>query len=273
MTDEGQHAAVLAALLRAWQVEPVADTLRTPSSLLVAGVRDGVPVMLKVPLVEEERVGCRLLEWWGGRGAVPVLERDDDAVLMLRATGGRSLVAMATDGQDATATAVLVDAAASLHAHGLPPEDLGLVPLGVWFRDLIDEDHQDPLLTRASAVAREVLEATREEDVVALHGDLHHDNVLDLGDGWAAIDPKGLVGHRAFDFANVFCNPDEQTALAHLEQRLEAIAAQAGLEKALLAAWVVAWCGLSLAWTTDEPGWHDRAARGVAELLLRRHLA
>jgi streptomycin 6-kinase len=270
MTDERQHEAVLAARLRAWRVEPVAEAFRTPSSLLVPGVRDGVPVMLKVPLVEEERRGGRLLEWWGGRGAVPVLERDDDAVLMVRATGARSLVSMAGDGHDPAATAVLVDAATALHAHGLPPDDLGLVPLRVWFRDLVDHEQKDPLLTRASAVAREVLEATRDGEVVALHGDLHHGNVLDLGDRWAAIDPKGLVGHRAFDVANVFCNPDERTALAHLEERLETVAARADLERSLLAAWVVAWCGLSLVWLDEEPGWHDRAARGVAERLLRR---
>ena len=34
------------------------------------------------------------------------------------------------------------------------------------------------------------------QDVGVLHGDLHHGNVLDFGDGWRAIDPKGLVGER-----------------------------------------------------------------------------
>jgi aminoglycoside/hydroxyurea antibiotic resistance kinase len=41
-----------------------------------------------------------------------------------------------------------------------------------------------------------------------LHGDLHHGNVLDFGlRGWLAIDPKGLLGERGFDFANIFTNP------------------------------------------------------------------
>jgi streptomycin 6-kinase len=47
------------------------------------------------------------------------------------------------------------------------------------------------------------------QDVCALHGDLHHGNVLDFKErGWLAIDPKGLIGDRGFDFANIFCNPD-----------------------------------------------------------------
>ena len=27
-----------------------------------------------------------------------------------------------------------------------------------------------------------------------LHGDLHHDNILQNGDGWLVIDPKGVIG-------------------------------------------------------------------------------
>jgi streptomycin 6-kinase len=35
-----------------------------------------------------------------------------------------------------------------------------------------------------------------------LHGDIHHDNVLDFGArGRLAIDPKGLLGERGFEFA------------------------------------------------------------------------
>ncbi|MBT3427488.1 MAG: phosphotransferase [Gammaproteobacteria bacterium] len=37
-------------------------------------------------------------------------------------------------------------------------------------------------------------------DVSVLHGDLHHDNILqDSRLGWVAIDPKGVVGPRIFD--------------------------------------------------------------------------
>ena len=43
----------------------------------------------------------------------------------------------------------------------------------------------------------------------SLHGDLHHDNVLDFGPrGWLAIDPHGLLGERGFDFANIFDHED-----------------------------------------------------------------
>lgn len=262
MTDP----ADLLARLRAWGAEPTGETWVTGSSHLAAGVRDAVPVMLKVATIEEERRGSRLLAWWGGHGGVPVLEADDDAVLMVRATGRRDLTAMSAAGRDDEAEAVLADAVLALHAMPAPPAALGLVPLRTWFRELIDRPQDDPLQQRAASIARDLLAAGGP--VVALHGDVHHGNVLDLGDRWAAIDPKGLLGHPAFDVANVLCNPTEATAVRRVDPRLDRFADRLALDRDLLAAWAVAWCGLSLAWQRGVPGWHDRAAREVATRLL-----
>src|SRR5436305_6679363 len=102
--------------LRAWGAEPTGEVWTTGSSDLVAGRRDGVPVMLKVARIEEERRGGRLLAWWSVHGGLPVLEHDDDAVLMLRATGRRSLLALSEDGRDDEAEEVLAETATALHA-------------------------------------------------------------------------------------------------------------------------------------------------------------
>jgi len=48
-----------------------------------------------------------------------------------------------------------------------------------------------------------------------LHGDLHHDNVLQGPRGWLAIDPKGVLGDPGFDAANMFYNPLDRDALCH----------------------------------------------------------
>jgi streptomycin 6-kinase len=252
--------------LLAWGAEPTGEAWSTGSSDLVAGRRNGVPVMLKVARIEEERRGGRLLAWWSEHGGLPVLEHDDDAVLMLRATGRRSLLTLSAAGRDEEAEDVLVETAMALHALPPPPARVGLVPLRTWFRALIDRPQDDRLLARAAGVARALLD--EPGPVVALHGDLHHGNVLDIGDRWAAIDPKGLVGHPAFDVANVFCNPSEQTAVTRLDLRLGRFAERLALEPERLAAWVFAWCGLSVAWSRGVPQWHDRAARRVATRLL-----
>lgn len=257
--------------LLAWGAEPTGETWRTPSSDLAAGVLDGAPVMVKVARLEEERRGNRLLAWWSGCGGLPVLAADDDAVLMRRATGGRSLLELSASGRDAEAEEVLLGTVLALHAMPAPPESVGLVPLHVWFRDLVDATQPDPLLDRAASIARDLL--TEDAPAVALHGDVHHGNVLDLGDRWVAIDPKGLLGPAAFDVANVFCNPTETAAVARVEPRLERFADRLGLEPPVLAAWVLAWCGLSLVWSGASGTWHRRAARAVATELLGRNRA
>lgn len=41
----------------------------------------------------------------------------------------------------------------------------------------------------------------------ALHGDLHHENILHHGDRWMCIDAKGLLGDPAIEGAAFVCNP------------------------------------------------------------------
>jgi streptomycin 6-kinase len=129
-----------------------------------------------------------------------------------------------------------------------------LIPLPRWFEAL------EPAAARrgrifgpAAATARELL-ATPSE-VVVLHGDIHHGNVLDFGPrGWLAIDPKGLVGERYFDFANLFCNPDLAIATApgRLARQATVVAEAAGLDHARLLRWILAWAGLSAAWHLED---------------------
>jgi streptomycin 6-kinase len=263
--------------LTAWGVVPTGSAIVTPSSELVPGMRLGVPVMLKIARVEEEARGAALLQWWGGHGAAPVLEREGWATLMVRATGSRDLTEMAVSGQDAAATEILVRTALDLHDRTAPtaPDAVPVLPLGDWFRALLAGEFDDPLLRRAAGIASRLIDGTPSADVVVLHGDIHHGNVLDFGDRWAAIDAKGLIGHRAFDLANILCNPSERSALDNLPARLAMISRQARIDPLVLTEWTIAWCGLSLAWgrDTDVSSAHARAVRAVAETLLERHPA
>src|SRR5262249_41395270 len=150
---------------------------------------------------------------WAGAGAASVLAWDDAALLLERVDGPRSLLAMVADGHDDEATRILCRVAARLHRPraAAPP---GLVPLACWFEAPGPGARgQGGVLGRADVVAQALLATPR--DVVVLHGDIHHGNVLDGGArGWLAIDPKGLRGERTFDFVNILRNPDAAVALA-----------------------------------------------------------
>lgn len=258
--------SVFAEWLTRWELAPDGEPIRTHSSSLLPVHRAGAPAMLKVAHAAEERAGAGLMAWWDGDGAARVLEHDGDALLMERATGPASLAAMVHAGRDDEASRILCAAAARLHApRDRPPPEL--VPLARWFQALEPAAAaHGGILGRAAAAARELLAEPR--DVVVLHGDLHHGNVLDFGArGWLAIDPKGLIGERGFEFANLFRNPDRETASApgRLARQVEVVATAAGLERGRLLKWILAFAGLSAAWSLEDGDSPDPTLE-VAEL-------
>lgn len=285
--------ATPATYLDRWDLVQDGRPVETPSSVLVPVRRGDERAMLKVARVDEERRGGGVMAWWAGRGAVRVLEHDDTAVLLERAVGPRSLAIPVAAGpgtagwerDDQHATEVLCEVARTLHSVDAsePDRPPGVVPLDRWFRDLLAlEGTWRGFVHRSAVTARELLADPWDETV--LHGDLHHENVLDVGTvqtaQWRAIDPKGLVGERGFDHANILCNPTPEVAVTpgRLERQVETITAAADLDRDRLLRWVVAWTGLSYVWHTsgtaapDGPGPSAAAALTVgraAERLLQ----
>jgi streptomycin 6-kinase len=238
-----------------WGLVPDGEPIITPTSHLLPVRRAGVPAMLKVATVAEEKIGGQLMVWWDGLGAAQVFAHAGDAIVMERAEGTRSLTEMAHNGSDEEACFILCRAVARLHVprdHPLP----SVILLTEWFRDLEPgAARYGGILSQSLLVSRNLLAAAQEE--VALHGDIHHGNVLDFGArGWLAIDPKGLYGERGFDYANIFLNPDGETATApgQFARRVAIVAAEAGLERQRLLQWILAWSGLSATWTLNDGG-------------------
>jgi streptomycin 6-kinase len=260
--------ADLAPWVRLWRLEPDGEAFVSPFGSTLAPVRfDGAPAMLKIAHGEEERRGAALMAWWAGEGAAQVLAWTDPALLLERADGARCLAAMARAGEDDAAMRILCGAAAALHAPRPAPPPASLVRLDRWFGALAaGAARRGGIFQTAWAVARRLLAAPRDER--ALHGDLHHRNVLDFGPrGWLAIDPKGLFGERGFDYANMVCNPDIATAGAKgaLARRARIVCDEAGLEPERYLGWVLAYAALSASWTLDGGGDASPAVR-MAEL-------
>ncbi|TCH96799.1 APH(6) family putative aminoglycoside O-phosphotransferase [Roseococcus sp. SYP-B2431] len=242
------------AHLRRWNLVPDGPPILTRAARLLPVQQAGEPAMLKLSVEADERAGGVLMAWWDGDGAARVLAQDDEALLLERAMGPGSLAEMARAGQDDEACRILCAAAARLHAPRARPWP-ELIPLAHWFRELEPAaGARGGILTRCEATARDLLANPREVGV--LHGDLHHDNVLDFGArGWLAIDPKRLLGERGFDYANIFTNPDladptrpVATLPGRFARRLEVVGQAAGLERRRLLLWILAWAGLSAAW-------------------------
>jgi len=240
--------------LTCWELIADGAPIFTSQSKLLPVRYKNTPCMLKVATSKEERDGGSLMVWWGGLGSAKIFAHDAYALLMERAIGSRSLTLMAQEQHDTQASLIICDVVGKLHSHKQSVLPSSLIPLDLRFRALYDAaSTHGGIFRRAATVAQELLKYP--ESIVVLHGDIHHGNILDFSDrGWLAIDPKGLLGERGFDYANIFCNPDWDIATkpGRLEQQATVIARAAGLDRTRLLQWILAYAGLSAAWHLED---------------------
>jgi streptomycin 6-kinase len=260
---------MLGEYLERWNLTPDGDPIVTPTSRLLPVRRSGSPAMLKVAVHPEERRGNRLMTRWNGNGAARVLMHAGDAILMERAAPGLSLADLARHDRDDEASRIICATIDRLHAHAAPSQDLvkDLIPLMRWFESLEPAAERHGGILRLCATTASALLAT-PQGVTVLHGDIHHGNVLDFGPrGWLVIDPKGLIGERGFDYANLFCNPDTETATSpgRLARQVDVVATAAALDRGRLLRWILAYAGLSAAFAIEDGG-SPKGALMVAEL-------
>ena len=63
----------------------------------------------------------------------------------------------------------------------------------------------DAYLKKARKLRGQLLQTAKPD--VLLHGDLHHDNILQNDNDWLVIDPKGVIGEPAYEVAAFIRNP------------------------------------------------------------------
>ncbi len=262
---------VLAAHVEAWGLTPDGPPFRTRSSWLQPVRAGQAAAMLKLPFEDEERRGGLVLTWFDGRGAARVLRADGEAVLVERLADDVDLVAMAqgsVDGDEA-ACRILCSVVSRLHAdQAAAPAQVH--PLRPWFASLERQAASHALLASAWSTADRLLAENGEPRV--LHGDIHHANVLhDPVRGWRAIDPKGLIGPRGYDYANLLRNPLTARArdAARLDRLTRVVGEVSGLSRRELLGWTLAHAGLSAAWSLeagDDPTHSLAVAEAAAGL-------
>jgi streptomycin 6-kinase len=232
----------------------------TISWVAPARLADGTHAVLKLNFPEpESEHEADALQWWAGDGAVRLLAHDRArrALLIVRCEPGAQLRSVA---DETTANRI---AAGVLRRLWRPaPRDTPLRTLAEdsrrWAQELPRrwERHRRPfprrLLSEAVALCAELGDS--QPELVVCHQDFHGGNVLSVSDGrWLAIDPKPLIGERAFDLASLL--RDRRPALlrsAHparvVRERLDLLADELDVDRARAHGWgivhALAW-GLS----------------------------
>jgi len=224
---------------------------------------DGSRAVLRLGPVDDQEFAVELdaAEWFGGHGAVGVLEidRSRGAVLLERALPGTRLRDLWPDDDEAATAA----AAGVMAALWRPPvADSAFPTVQHWGRLLAPG-------SRAAGVFFELCDSMA--DPVVLHGDLHHDNILRSGyDNWLAIDPKGVVGEPAYETGALMRNPfpgllDAGDPARVLRRRADQLAELLDVDVARVRGWAYAQAVLAGVWSVadgeDPSFWHAVAER------------
>ena len=254
--------ALAAACAERWDLrlgdpfEPATISLVVPAER-----RDGTRAVLKINFPEaESKHEPTALAHWNGDGAARLLEADPEsaALLVERLDPARMLRHLPDE-----AVANTIAAGVLLRLWSKPPAPTAPFlrledAVKDWAAAAARRPPTEPrLLDLAAGLSRELLACPGEP--VVLHQDFHGGNVLlDEARGWLAIDPKPLVGERAFDCASLV--RDRRTELmsdpgaaARIRRRLDQLAEGLMLDRERIRGWAVVH---AVAWGGEtSPGW------------------
>jgi len=232
----------------------------TPYAIVWKVARQGdTPAALKIYKLDmdNEAAGFAMLRHWNGNGAAHLYGQTETAAL-LEWLEGPSLGDIVRGGDDEMPTRVLVEVANTLHNSPARPR-FPLETLDDWFADLFAATYVPDCppearatLRGATAIAQRLLAETTAQR--ALHGDLHHDNIIQTPRGPVAFDAKGVMGNRLYELANAFRNP--LGAESHVNQpgaakrRADTWAQAFDTTPNALLEWAAAHGALSLAWSS-----------------------
>jgi streptomycin 6-kinase len=215
---------------REWDV-PLGERLSAGRFSFVAYAGD--LAVLKVVPVEDDEADheADALALLDGDGAVRLLRHDRArrAILIQRARPGHDASALSDD----EAIRVATTAAKKFWR----PAERGH-PFR-WIGDHVPrwlDNAGDHYLVRQ---AKEIYASMHPSDATLVHGDFHHHNLLQHGDGWLVIDPKPMVGEPEFDVPTFLWNPIGHMPTKDDIERWIAAFADAGLDGNRMRQWAI----------------------------------
>ncbi len=175
----------------AWGLSKLKPLSNLSYSYVLEGFQGEAPIILKLsPDADLTDKEARALDAFKGFGAVSVLGCKEGVLLLERAVPG-ALLKNSRPKENRIEIACKV----MERLHQAPPPSKGLFPPIEEWLAAIDKEWDLPKepLERARKLKKNLLKNDSASEIL-LHGDLHQDNILSHGNGWVAIDPKGVIG-------------------------------------------------------------------------------
>lgn len=190
--------------------------------------------------------------------AVPVFDQSEDALVM-GWLGGPSLGDHTRRAEAGHFDACLAEADMTLarmaaDLQGCAIDVAGLLPLRVVFQAFLAAQLPEGRLKDAQSIAHHCFQRAASQPEVALHGDLHPENLLWDETQWRVIDAKGLRGPAVFELANAFRHPKGADLVngARIEARLLLWSGALDVARDDLLRWAIAKAGLSQFWSSAQ---------------------
>ncbi|HAH01163.1 MAG TPA: aminoglycoside/hydroxyurea antibiotic resistance kinase [Ktedonobacter sp.] len=239
---------------------------------------DGTAVVVKVHAPTGEFIQeAEALRIYDGHGMARLLDYDlNDEVLMLeRLEPGTPLSDVEDDDKATSNAAGVMRQLWRPVAPGHPFPSVSDWGLGFLRLRQHYEGGNGPfpaaLLEEAETLFAEL--STSMTELVLLHGDLHHENILAAErEPWLAIDPKGLIGEPAYETGALLRNRlpdlrDAPQAVRVLTRRVDLLAEMLDLDRGRVRDWAMAQAVLSVWWTIEDKGDIPEDGLKCAELL------
>jgi streptomycin 6-kinase len=240
---------IVADCAEAWSLRVHEPFEPAHSSLVLPAERaDGTHAVLKVNFPDSESE-CEpdSLADWRGRGAVLLLERDDErrSLLVERCQPGDQLWSVADEDQAGEIAAGVLGrlwrAPPAEHRYRFLADEAARWATELAERwSLLGGPFDRALLDAAVSACHELGPA--QGSAVILHQDFHGGNVLRAErELWLAIDPKPLVGEREFDGASLLRDRrwlvGQADAGRRVARRLDVLAAVLDLDRERMRGW------------------------------------
>lgn len=224
---------------------------------VLSGHQNSKPIILKLSLdTEGLKRETLALKAFAEFGAVNVLMESEGMLLLQRAVPGISLKSY-FPGQDDNAIQITCECLKRLHQTPIL-SDARFPHIKDWLIALDKNISIPAVYLHKARKLRDELVTTSTASVL-LHGDLHHDNILQNGNEWVAIDPKGVIGDSDYEIAAFIRNPmpellTHDNPLSIIDNRITRCAEILKSSKERIIDWCYVQSVLAWAWTLEDNG-------------------
>lgn len=222
---------------------------------VLSGFQGLQPIILKLGLdIKGLAREAYALKAFSGYGVVSLIAEEHGMLLLKRAISGESLKLYFPEN-DNDAIQIMCSCLKRLHQAPVPKVN-SFSHIQDWLMVL---DKSYPIRTHYLNKARQLRDnlLSTSAATVLLHGDLHHDNILQNSTNWIVIDPKGVLGEPTFEVAAFIRNPIPEllrleNTLPIINHRIISIAKILDLSASRIREWCFVQSVLAWIWALED---------------------